>query len=193
MSLRSRALLGAGLVAVAIAPAAEARVAADACHLRPAKFKLTRLSAPPASVQAGSQLRMSGRVANLRGRRSETGRITFSLRRGRPARRVARLRAIGTQADRSKGQNVRLTRGGKSRRFVVRLLVPRTVPAGRYRLRACVRRGSGTNLGSCRSRALRVTRRPAQSPPPTAPPTSGGGAGPGAPGGPPHRPRTSSA
>jgi len=65
MSLRSRALLGAGLLAVAIAPAAGARVTADAAgHPGPAKFKMTRLGAPPASAEAGRSFTLRGRVAN---------------------------------------------------------------------------------------------------------------------------------
>ena len=73
--------------------------------------------------------------------------------------------ATGTKGDRNKGQNVRLTKGGRSRRFSLRLRVPGRVPAGRYVFRACVRQGSGTGAGSCRSRRIRVTRRHGQAPP----------------------------
>src|SRR5215213_2580683 len=137
MSLRFRVLLGAGMLAMAVAPAAEARVATEAAVSgRPAKFKLTRLNAPPASVQAGRSFRISGRVANRRGRRAGTGRVTFSLRRaGRGSHRF-RVRTRRARLDRNEGQNIRLTRGGRSRRFTVRLLVPRYVAAGRYTLRA---------------------------------------------------------
>jgi GH15 family glucan-1,4-alpha-glucosidase len=133
-------------------------------RLRAAKFVLRRLRPVPASVLAGSRFRASGRVANLRGRRAETARLTFSLRRTWKARRGWYVRASGTKRDRSAGQNVRLTRGGRSRRFVVRVRVPTRVPAGRYYFRACVRRGSGTALGSCRSRRMLVTRRGSHGP-----------------------------
>ena len=56
----------------------------------------------------------------------------------------------------------------------MRLVVPGSVPAGRYRLRACVRRGN--DRAGCRSRALRVTRR-APSPTTPTPPTPGPGPG----------------
>ena len=88
---------------------------------------------------------MRGRVTKLRPRRAGTGRLTFSLRRSRPTARRWRLRVTGTP-------RVRLTRSTRTRRFSLRLAVPRSVPAGRYRLRACVRRGR--ERAGCRSRVL---------------------------------------
>jgi GH15 family glucan-1,4-alpha-glucosidase len=138
--------------------------AAAARRMRLAKFRLTRLGAAPRSVRAGARFRVRGRVRNLASRRAGTGRLTFSLRRSRKAKRGWYVPATGTTGDRNKGRNVRLTKGGRSRRFSLRLRVPGTIPAGRYHLRACVRRGSGTGAGSCRSRRIRVIRSRGQAP-----------------------------
>ena len=98
-------------------------------------------------------------------RRARTGRLTFSLRRTRPARSW-RLRVRGTS-------RVRLTRS-TARGASPCGSSPGSVPAGPYRLRACVRRGK--DRAGCRSRVLRVTRR-APSPTPPTPPTPGPGPG----------------
>src|SRR5215208_5034162 len=108
-----------------------------------AKFRLARLGRVPRSVRAGARFRVRGRVTNLAGRRAGTGRLTFSLRRSRKARRGWYVPAAGMAGDRNKGQNVRLTKGGRSRRFSLRLRVPGTVPAGRYVFRGCVRGAAG--------------------------------------------------
>ncbi len=148
-----------------------ATASAAARRMKLAKFRLRRLGRVPGAARAGARFRVRGRVANQRGRRAGTARLTFSLRRTRRARRGWYLPVSGTSRDRNAGQNVRLTKGGRSRRFVVRVRIPRTVPAGRYFFRACVRRGSGTMRASCRSRRMRVTRLPGQTPQPlTRPP-----------------------
>ena len=120
------------LLAGAVAPAAPARVPAEAsAQKRLAKFTLMRVGATPASVAAGSRFRVRGRVANRRGRRAQTARVTFSLRRARstPARRGLRLR----------GANVKRIRGGRSRRFSVRVRVPASArPAATSSSPACV-------------------------------------------------------
>ena len=154
MSFAVRAALAAAALVTVAAPAADARVAADAAAAKPKSFGVKSLSAQR-SVRAGSTFRVRGSVTKLRPRRAGTGRLTFSLRRTRPARSW-RLRVRGTS-------RVRLTRSTRTRRFTMRLAVPRSVPAGRYRLRACVRRGN--DRAGCRSRVLRVTRR---APGPTA-------------------------
>jgi glycosidase len=168
-SFRSRAAIGGALLVTcaAAAPAAEGRVdaSASARGQEPlAKFHLRRLGATPARVRAGGAFRVRGRVANRRGRRAETGRLTFSLRRARttPARRGIHLR----------GANVRRTKGGRTRRFSVRVRVKSTVRPARYFLFACVRRGSGTMKASCRARRIRVMARP-----PGGPAAAGGGGG----------------
>ena len=134
MSFAVRAALVATALVTVAAPAAEARVAADAAAAKPRSFGVKSLTAPR-SVPAGSTFRVRGTVTKLRPRRAGTGRLTFTLRRSRPTARSWRLRrARGTV-------RVRLTKTRRTRRFSLRLAVPRSVPAGRYRLRACVRRG----------------------------------------------------
>jgi alpha-amylase len=173
MSFAGRATLAAAVLAVCAAPAAEARLPeAGAASLRPETFRLARLHAP-ASAQAGASFTASGRVRNLRGSRRGTGRLTFTLQRVRGSKHRWYLRAHGTRKDRNSGPNVGLTRGGHARRFVVRLRVPAAVPAAHYRLRACVRRGSGTLRGHCRSRRVRVWHGPGSGNP------GGGGSGSG--------------
>ena len=167
MSFAVRAALAAAALVTVAAPAADARVAADAAAAKPKSFGVKSLSAQR-SVRAGSTFRVRGTVTKLRPRRAGTGRLTFSLRRTRPARSW-RLRVTGTS-------RVRLTRSTRTRRFSKRLAVPGSVPAGRYRLRACVRRGN--DRAGCRSRVLRVTRRapsptPTPGPGPGTPPTGG--------------------
>jgi len=172
-SFSRRAALGCVVLAgVVVAPVAEARVTADAAEVRLAKFRLKSLGSTPASVRAGGAFRARGRVANGRGRKAQTGRLTFSLRTARstPARRGLHLR----------GANVKRTKAGRSRRFSVRVRVRRGIPAGRYFFFACVRRGSGTMKASCRSRRMRVTRpgspgspSPAPGPATPAPPAPG--------------------
>ena len=165
-SLRRLALTSV-VVFVAVPAAAEARAPADAAKARVAKLQLQRLGSTPASIQAGRAFRARGRVANRRGRRAQGGRLTFSLRRTRttPARRGTRLRAA----------NVKRVKGGRSRRFSVRVRVGRGVPAGRYVLFACVRRGKGAGKASCRTRRMRVTApaRPGTPPGPHTPPPGG--------------------
>ncbi len=155
------------LLAAWLAPQAQA-----ATH-RAAALEVTRLASAPAAVPAGAGLRVTGRVANRRGRRAGAGRLGFSLRRN-PRRGGVALRAV----------RVRTLRGGHSGRFSLRLTVPRSLPAGRYLLVACARRG-GTRRPSCRTRPLTVTR-PAAAPAPgpaaggTTTPAAGGGEASGA-------------
>ena len=169
-----------GIVVCALSAApAHARVEADTAAVgeRLAKFTLKRLGATPASVQAGRGFRVTGRVANAKRRRAQTGRLTFSLRRSRAATARREQRLGGT--------NVKRTKGGRSRRFSYRLTVPRGTPAGRYFFFACVRRGSGTLRASCKARRITVTPLsslgndiilPPAPPPMPAPPAGDGGA-----------------
>jgi len=138
---------------------------------RLAKFTLKRLGATPARVQAGRSFRVRGRVANGKGRRAQTGRLTFSLRNARSST-ARREQHLG-------GKNVKRTKGGRSRTFSVRLRVPASTRAKRYVFFACVRRGSGTLRGSCKSRRMTVTPRPG-SPTPGPGPAPGPGGQPSA-------------
>ena len=172
MSVRFRAVLGGVVLALVAAPAADARVQADAAadQLRQARFKLRGLSTPPQAVVAGSRVRMSGRVANRSGRLAQTGRVTFSLRTSPDARRGRHLRGV----------NVKRTKRSRSRRFSALVRIPGNVAPGRYYLRTCVRRGSGTLKGHCRSKRVLVTAGTAAAPAPqgglgAAPPRRAGG------------------
>jgi glycosidase len=137
---------------------------AGAAKPKSAQFKLQRLGTTPRSVEAGKSFRVTGRVANARGRRSDAARITFTLRRTKttPAGQATRLRTI----------KVKSTRGGKRRSFSTHLTVKTGVSPGAYHLFACVRPASGRRT-SCRSRPITITKR---SP-------GGGGGNPGGGGG----------
>ena len=98
--------------------------------------------------------RVQGRVANAKGRRAQTARLTFSLRTARSSS-ARRERRLG-------GKNVKRTKGGRSRALLAcGCACRRARGRARYVFFACVRRGSGTLRGSCKSRRLRVTARPA--------------------------------
>jgi alpha-amylase len=168
MTVAARAVLAAVALLTAAAPAADARTTRT--------FAVQSLSAQQ-SVKPGSAFRVRVRVVKLHGRHARRGRLTFSLRRSKPARSSLRLPA--------KASRVRLSKPGASKRFVLRLRVPRDAPTGRYYLRACVRRSSGTETAACRSRLLRVARRkPGVPPHPSPGPGPGGDSGGPPPGGP---------
>ena len=158
LSPAHRAALAVVLVAV-LTPSTDARAAPA-----PAKLKLTSLGKTPAAVPAGASLRARGRVTNLRGRTARSGRVSFSLRRN-PRRGGVALRST----------RIRKTAGGRSRAFSVRLRVPASMPAGRYRFVACARPSGTKQRTSCRSRTIAVTRRPGRPGTSTRPPGSGGG------------------
>ena len=127
------AALGSVVLAVAVAPAADAA--------RPGKLRVASLGSPPSSAEAGDAFRVSTRVTAAKKRRAVVGRLTFSLRRG------------GTSVV-VRGYDVKRLRPGRSRTYRARLTVPRNAVPGVYSLRACVRRiGSGT---SCRTATGRL-------------------------------------
>jgi glycosidase len=128
-------------------PLADASAKPAKVEVRRAKLRLASLRSLSASVQAGGSLRVGGRVVNLPRRLTETARLTFSLR----------ARAGATTGRHLRGANVRRTRAGRSRSFSLKIVIPAKVPAGRYVLRVCVRRGSGELRGSCRAKSIRVT------------------------------------
>ena len=98
MSFGLRCALGAVLLALGMASAAEAAPpssspppATAASHPRNqvgellGRFHLRSLRPIPRSVRTGGAIRARGRVTNLDRRRAQTGRLTFSLRRSRKA------------------------------------------------------------------------------------------------------------
>ena len=152
LSRRSLVLVGALLVALPAAPAAEGRVAADASAAK--KPRLTSLRGVPAAVQSGKNFRVRGRVTNLPKSRKKSARLVFTLRKSTRASRFIHLRTV----------KVKRTKKSRSRSFSVRISMPDIARAGSYTLRACVRK-------SCRSKRLRVTDKPVPGPGPgPAPP-----------------------
>ncbi|MDX6678339.1 MAG: alpha-amylase [Solirubrobacteraceae bacterium] len=182
MPLRLYAAVSAIVVLLATtsadASAAPMRPALDASAaqaVKRAKLRLATMTGVPSSVTAGNAFRVRGRVLNLPGRLTESGRLTFTLRAS-TSRRAKLVRHLT-------GTNIRSTRASTSRSYSVLVRIPRTVKPGSYVFRACVRRGSGAGQASCHSKRLRVRARPtvpppAPVPPPPAPPTPPGqGAG----------------
>lgn len=103
------------------------------------------IGSPPASARAGSRIMLRGNVRN-RSDGSHVGKVTVSLRDSRTSRSglvVAR-------------KVLNLLGGGRSASFTVVVVVPRTLPDGRYRVILCVR--SGGQIAACKqaTRLLRV-------------------------------------
>jgi len=163
MSVRFGAALGGVLLAFAVVPAAQASDSADAsaakAKKRAASLRVTNHTTSPATVLAGSRFTVLGRVWNAKGRRgTKKGRLVFSLRESLESSSGKRL---GTR-------KVKRLKGGKSRTFRKRVLLPADTAAGRYRLFICVRPGKRANRARCRTFVVRVTR-PATPPQPPAP------------------------
>ena len=170
LSHGSRVLIGGLLLALAAAPAAEARVAdAGAQASASKKLRLASMRSVPATVQVGARFRVRGRVVNLPRNRRKTARLTFTLRKSARATRFTELRTV----------KLRRPRRGTARNFNLRIEMPDLVRAGSYTFRACVRRSGSEGKGSCRSKRLRVTDKPVPGP----------GPGPTPPGPTPARPR----
>jgi Zn-dependent M28 family amino/carboxypeptidase len=153
MSLRLRATFGAVVLGLAVAPAAEA------AKKKPRDFKVQSLTISKTSVVAGDTVDAYGRVRNRNAHRPVTGRVTYTLRTSRSAKRGTRLG----------GDNIKTTRPGSSRRFFERLRIPAATTPGVYFLTACVRRGSGAEKAWCLRTELQVTARPTPPSPPTPP------------------------
>ena len=152
MSIRMRAAFAVAILALAAAPAA----ASAQTKKKLGDFKMLSLKVSKSTVQAGDTLRASGKVRNRKGRRAQTARVTYTLRRSRGARRGTRLG----------GDNVKRTKAGRSRSFSERLRIPANTTPRAYMLTACVRRGSGTLRAECKFRRLTVTAIPSGTPAP---------------------------
>ena len=170
------ALAAAALVTVVAPAAADARVAADAAAAKPTSFGVKSLTAQR-SVRAGSTFRVrgSGHEAARPGARAPAGSPS-ACAAARPTARSWRLRVTGTP-------RVRLTRSTRTRRFTLRLAVPRqrarrAVPAARLRAtrqrprRLPLARAAGDPPRAGRRRP----RRPPRAPAAAAAPAGGGGA-----------------
>ena len=166
MTTPARVALGVMLLlglTAAPAAAAPADMAAKK-QKRTASFSVSKLTAAPV-VGAGNALRVRGRVANARGRKASRALVTFSLR---TTSGIRVLRPQGTS------NRIKRTRGGRSRAFSVRVVVPADAPAGAHVMRACVRRGRGVGRARCRTRPLRVTKPAPPANPPVDPPVGPG-------------------
>ena len=152
MQVRMRVALGSVALAIVAAPIA------DATPKKRARLTLRSVGTAPATVKAGGTFTLTARVANARNRLAASGRLTLSLRPSTGAK--VRL----------DGFNVKTLRGGKVRTLRMKVKVAGTVRGGSYSLVACVRRGSGEVLGSCRTvRKLTITTTPAAPAPSPAP------------------------
>jgi Zn-dependent M28 family amino/carboxypeptidase len=152
MSVRTHAVVGGVVLALAIVPSA------DAAKKR-GKFTVTSLKLSKSSVTAGDSVRVSGKVANRKGRRTDTARVTYTLRKAKSSKKGARLG----------GDNIKRTRAGHSRKFSERVRIKKSTAARTYYVFACVRLGSGTRKASCKKRKL-VVGAPAGQPGTGGPP-----------------------
>jgi Zn-dependent M28 family amino/carboxypeptidase len=149
-----RAAFVGAILALVLAPAADAAKSKK----KLGDFRMVSLKVSKKTVTAGSTVVASGRVQNRKGRRAQTARVTYTLRKSRKAKSGRRLGA----------DSIKRTRGGKFRKYSERLRVASTVKPGTYYLTACVRRGSGTLKAECARKQLKVKAKPAK--PATPPP-----------------------
>jgi Zn-dependent M28 family amino/carboxypeptidase len=156
MSVRMRAAFVGAILTLVLAPAAEAAKSKK----KLGDFRLVSLKVSKKTVTAGSTVVASGRVQNRKGRRAQTARVTYTLRKGKKAKSGRRLGS----------DNIKRTKAGKFRRYSERLRIASTVKPGTYYLTACVRRGSGTLAAECARKQLKVKAKPTL---PTAPGTPG--------------------
>ena len=152
MSVRTRAVVGGVVLALAIVPSAEA------AKKKP-KFTLSGLKVSKSTASAGDKIRVSGKVKNRKAARKSAARVTYTLRKARSSKKGAKL-----GSSKLKG-----TQGGKSRKFSKRVTLKRSTAARTYYVFACVRRGAkGTGKASCKKRKLTVGA--AGAPAPQGPP-----------------------
>jgi Zn-dependent M28 family amino/carboxypeptidase len=124
-----------------------------------ADLRATGLLTSVDSVEAGQSLAVFGRIANRAGRRTTSGRATFSLRTSRTARSGKALGSL----------TIKRTKGGSGRLFRVPVVIAKAQPAGRYRVFICVSQ-PGRKRAKCTSRAITVRAAPATPAPPAAAP-----------------------
>ena len=132
MGFPSRVAVGVALLAVALVPAT-----AEGATKR-ADLRATGLVTSEDAVEAGKSFVAFGRVANRKGRRATTGRMTFTLRSSRTARNGAKLAGV----------DIRRTRGGQGRLFKVPMVITSSQAAGDYFLFACVRHKGRSGRGA---------------------------------------------
>ena len=80
MSVRMRAMLVGAILALVVAPAA------DAAKKKPSAFKLSGVKVFKSAVTAGDKVKVSGTAANRKGRKAGTTTVTYSLRTKKSAK-----------------------------------------------------------------------------------------------------------
>ncbi len=143
MSVRMRAMLVGAILALVVAPAA------DAAKKKSSAFKLSGVKVSKSAVTAGDKVKVSGKAANRKGRKAGKATVTYSLRTKKSAKSGKRL-------GKSK---VKKTKGGKSRKFSKTLTVPAATKAGNYYLFACSKK-------ACGKKKLAVKAKPGPGSPP---------------------------
>ncbi len=124
-----------GAAAIALAVAAVPAAAA----MEPAKLTVKAVGRPPASIQQGATFALAVRVANAKHHAAARGRVTVTLRTADGAKyKLA-------------GADLSATKGGATRTLTFSIPVAHTVPAGDYRLVACVRKKQQAGKASCRT------------------------------------------
>ena len=151
MSVRMRAVLVSAILALVMAPAA------DAAKKKSSAFKLSGAKVSKSTVTAGDKVKVSGKAANRKGRKAGTAKVTYSLRSKKSAKSGKRL---GTS-------KVKRTKGGKSRKFSKTLTIPAATKEGAYFAFACTGKGK---TSSCTRKQLKVKGKPAGTPPASPPP-----------------------
>ncbi len=87
MSVRMRAVLVGAILALVVAPAA------DAAKKKSSAFKLSSVKVSKTTVTAGDKVKVSGKAANRKGRKAGKATVTYSLRTRRaPSRASASAR-----------------------------------------------------------------------------------------------------
>lgn len=109
-------------------------------------------------MQAGQSFTAFGLIENRAGRRSSTGRATFSLRTSRTARSGRALGAL----------TIKRVKGGAGRLFKIPMVISGSQAAGNYFLFVCVKQ-PGRTRAKCKSSALKVTTQPPAPAPAPAP------------------------
>lgn len=136
----SVAIAGAviGLLTLAVVSSASRRAG------RPS-LALQNVGSPPSPIIAGGRITLTGKVRNRSGE-SRVGRITV------------RLRGAGTSLSGRVAARKQLKRlsGGRRARFKIAGVVPRTLPAGRYRVIVCLSTGRKKTGCKYAKRTLRV-------------------------------------
>ena len=150
MSVRMRAVLVGAILALVVAPAA------DAAKKKPSAFKLSGVKVSKSTVTAGDKVKVTGKAANRKGRKAGTATVTYSLRTKKSAKSGKRL---GTS-------KVKKTKGGKSRKFSKTLTVPAATKAGTYFVFACIRQGKKVACGAQAAQGHGQAAAPARPPPP---------------------------